>query len=138
MRDPTPLIPRLIAGAAVLHTPAGLADLVSWRAADAAPIWEALGAAPEDEAVVWFLVAGLVLLASRALARWAEHETGRLPARPGWWLVGVSPPVVVVLPAPGTWPFLAAGVLAVAVSCRRWRPVAPSGGSSPGAAGVRR
>lgn len=107
------LVPWLISGTAILHVAVGLAvpNPIGGMVADG--LVGSVGDDPERAFTLWYMVAGLGLLALGELARWAVRETGRVPARLGGWLLLVSVPVVLLLPASGGWLIAALGVLSL-------------------------
>ena len=94
-------VPRLISATAVLHIAVGLAvgNPVGGMVADG--LVGSVGDDPERAFTLWYVVAGLGLLALGELARWAVRETGRVPARLGGWLLLISVLVIVLMPASG-------------------------------------
>jgi hypothetical protein len=107
------LVPWLVSGVAVLHVVVGFVvpNPLGGMVEDGL-----IGSVGDDAGrslMLWYLVAGLGLLALGELARWAVRETGRLPARLGWWLLGISVPVIVLMPASGGWLILVLGVLSL-------------------------
>jgi Family of unknown function (DUF6463) len=107
------LVPWMISGTAVLHVVVGLVlpnpigEMVGEGLAGS------VGSDPERAFTLWYLVAGLGLLTLGELARWTVRETGRVPARLGWWLLGSSLLVILLMPASGGWLIAALGVLSL-------------------------
>ncbi|HYN94547.1 MAG TPA: DUF6463 family protein [Pilimelia sp.] len=117
-------IPRLVLGAAALHVLAGLANTEAFTAIASAGFVDTLIGHDDRGAAFWFVSTGLVLIALGELARWAARQVGRLPARLGWWLIGVAVPVMVVMPVSGAPLYAAIGALTVAAARGRPSPVA--------------
>src|SRR5258706_7716530 len=109
-------IPLLISAAAALHLLSGLVNVPVLHRIVAAGLFNALVGHDDRGVVVWFLATGAVLLALGELARWAVGETGRLPARLGWWLIGIAVPIAVLMPVSGAVLYLVIGILAVRAS----------------------
>lgn len=109
----TRLVPWMISGTAVLHIAVGLLlpNPIGVMVGDG--FVGSVGSDPGRNFILWYMVAGLGLLALGELARWTARETGRLPARLGWWLLGISVPVVVLMPASGGWLISVLGALSL-------------------------
>ena len=74
-----------------------------------------MGSHADRDAAVWFLVSGVLLIPLGQLSRWAQQQTGTLPAFLGWTLLGVAAAVGILMPVSG-WPLVAvAGGLLLAV-----------------------
>jgi hypothetical protein len=54
------------------------------------------------------LIVGIACLGH--LAHWVIRRTGRIPALPGWWTLGLTVLSLVLLPASGLWLALGAGI----------------------------
>lgn len=106
-------LPRLIAGTAGLHIAAGLALSTPFGDIADAGVIDSIDPYPERQSAFWYLMTGVSLLALGELARWTVHETGRVPARLGGWLVGMGVTGIVFMPASGFWAIAALGVLGV-------------------------
>ncbi|WP_176573288.1 DUF6463 family protein [Nonomuraea pusilla] len=112
-------VPRLIIAIALVHFVWAFAQPNAWAAIASDGFVRALvDIEPDDyfarEASVWFLAAGVALLALGTLSRHLVRTTGRLPAQLGWYLVGIGAPLCVLyFPVTGGWPVLAIGVLAL-------------------------
>lgn len=65
-------------------------------------------------AAFWFLAWSWPLFLLGYLARWAQAQTGRLPAALGWGLVSVAAVSVLFGPVSGLWLVIPLGVLALA------------------------
>lgn len=107
------LVPWMISGTAVLHIVVGFALPNPVGEIVDEGLVGSVGSDPERAFTLWYVVAGLGLLALGELSRWAARETGRLPARLGWWLLGISVPVVVLMPASGGWLIAVLGILSL-------------------------
>jgi Family of unknown function (DUF6463) len=107
------LIPWLIDGMAALHVLAGLARVTVLHDIAAAGVIDTVAGHDDRGAAVWFIAAGLGLLAMGELARWTVDRTGRLPARLGWWLIGISGSLTLLLPVSGSILGVAIGALTV-------------------------
>jgi hypothetical protein len=119
-------IPPLISGAAILHLLSGLVNLAVLHRIAAAGFVNTLAGHDDRGVVVWFLATGVALLALGELARWAVAQTGRVPARLGWWLLGLAVPVMVLMPVSGAVLYAVIGLFALraASRTRRSEPVA--------------
>jgi hypothetical protein len=111
-------IPRLITAAAVLHVLSGLTNVDVFRDIARAGFIDSIAGHDDRAVIFWFVAMGTVLIALGEFARWAVRETGHLPARLGWWLLGIAAVVIVVMPYSGAWLYAAIGVLAVLGSRR--------------------
>jgi len=67
--------------------------------------------ASEEGAALWFTVNGVLLVMLGQLARAHQLHAGRLPASPGWLLVGLGLCGAVAAPVSGFWVYLALGTL---------------------------
>lgn len=107
------LVPWIISGTAVLHIVVGLVlpNPVGEMVGDG--LVGSVGGDPKRAFTLWYVVAGLGLLALGELARWTVRETGRVPVRLGWWLIGISVPVIVLMPASGGWLIAVLGILSL-------------------------
>src|SRR5947207_15237792 len=119
-------IPLLISGAAALPLMSGLANLTVLHRMAAAGFVNTLTGHDDRGVVVWFLATGVALLALGELARWAVAQTGRIPARLGWWLLGMAVPIMVLMPISGAILYAVIGLLALRAASRTRRsdPVA--------------
>ncbi|WP_049577546.1 DUF6463 family protein [Nonomuraea sp. SBT364] len=127
-------IPRLIIATALLHFAWAFVQPNAWAAIAADGFYRSVvdESAPDffaRESSVWFMVAGVALLAMGTLAAHILRTTGRLPAQLGWYLVVLGVALCVIyFPVTGGWPVLAVGVLSLVASRRR--PV--TAGARPG------
>ncbi|RIQ22870.1 DUF6463 family protein [Jiangella rhizosphaerae] len=112
-------IPRLITVTAVLHVGWAFAQPHDWSGLVADGFVRAnvdTGAASYAlrEASIWFMAAGIALFALASLARTAVHETGRVPASLGWYLLALGVPLsLVYFPVTGSWALVVIGALSV-------------------------
>ncbi|MER7498629.1 DUF6463 family protein [Nonomuraea pusilla] len=112
-------VPRLIIAIALVHFVWAFVQPNAWAAIAGDGFVRAVadtesGDYSEREASVWFLAAGVALLALGTLSRHLVRTTGRLPAQLGWYLVGIGVSLCVLyFPVTGGWPLLAIGVLAL-------------------------
>ncbi|MER7474424.1 DUF6463 family protein [Micromonospora sp. NPDC000018] len=75
------------------------------------------------EASVWFLLAGVTMLAMGTLVHRIIRLTGRMPAQFGWYMLVLSVPLCVLyFPTTGGWPVLAIGVLGLLAARRHPEP----------------
>ncbi|MGV9779856.1 DUF6463 family protein, partial [Streptosporangium sp. NPDC003464] len=117
-------VPRLIIAVALVHFVWAFTQPNAWAAIAGDGFVRALvDIDPGDywsrEASVWFLAAGVALLAMGTLSLHVIRTTGRLPAQLGWYLVGIGVPLCVLyFPVTGGWPVLAIGVLALLAARR--------------------
>lgn len=117
-------VPRLIITMAVLHFVWAFAQPNDWAgiAGDGFLSTVVDSEAPgfwTREASVWFMCAGVALLAIGTLSRHAVQTTGRLPAQVGWYMLAIGVPLCVIyFPVTGSWPLLVIGVLGL-VAARR-------------------
>ena len=111
-------LPRLIVGIAALHIALGLAFETPLRDIADAGVVDTIDGYAERESAFWYLVAGVFLLALGELARWVVRETGRVPARLGYWLIGIGVAAIVLMPVSGFWLIAALGALALRASRR--------------------
>ena len=123
-------LPRLIVGVAALHIGLGLALETPLRDIADAGVVDSIDGHAERESAFWYLVAGVSLLALGELARWVVRETGRVPARLGYWLIGIGVAAIVLMPVSGFWLVAALGALALRAS-RRPEPHVARGARRP-------
>ncbi|MBD0422224.1 hypothetical protein H0H10_24215 [Streptomyces sp. TRM S81-3] len=115
-------VPRLIIATAVLHFAWAFAQPHAWGAIVRDGFFRSVvDTDAEDyfarEFSIWWMVAGVALLALGTLARHVVRTTGHLPAQIGWYLLGLGVPLTVVyFPVTGGWPLLAIGVLGLAAT----------------------
>ena len=112
-------LPRLIVGIAVLHIGLGLALETPLREIADADVVNSIDGYAERESAFWYLMTGAFLLALGELARWTLHETGRVPARVGGWLIGIGVTGIVFMPASGFWLIAAVGAIALRAARER-------------------
>lgn len=119
MNPLTRWVPRLLIATALLHFVWAFVRPNAWSAIAGDGFVRSvadIGAGDHfaREAAVWFLVAGVALLALGTLSRHLIRTTGRLPAQLGWYLVAIGVPLCVLyFPVTGGWAVLAIGVLAL-------------------------
>lgn len=77
---------------------------------------------PGAAAVLWFVVAGLALVAIGVLARRVVVETGRLPVELPVSLLVVGAAILIFQNVPGAWLLILLGVLGLVVCARGRRP----------------
>jgi len=120
MSTVTRWIPRLIMITAALHLAYGVVFL-SGALADIARagVVNTLVGHEDRLAAVWFIALSPALFALGALARWAVGRTGELPAQLGMWLLALSLPMLVLIPASGFWLVAAIGVLVLVAAKRQ-------------------
>ncbi|WP_026402421.1 DUF6463 family protein [Actinomadura rifamycini] len=116
--------PRLIIATAILHfvwafaQPNAWADIVADGFVRTAVDTDAPGYF-EREASIWFMGAGIALLALGTLTRQALRTTGRVPAQVGWYLLALGVPLsVIYFPVTGSWALVVIGVLALLAARR--------------------
>lgn len=92
------------------------------------------------EATVWFMAAGVVLLAYGSLTHHTLRATGRLPAQVGWFLMAIGMPLCVIyFPTTGSWALPVIGVVALIASRRsKQHAVRPPGQETEGRPGLDR
>ncbi|MFF5205669.1 DUF6463 family protein [Streptosporangium sp. NPDC000396] len=124
-------VPRLIIATAVLHFVWALAQPNDWAGivGDGFVRTAIDPNAPEyypREASIWFMAAGIVILAMGTLSLHVVRTTGRLPAQVGWYLLATGVPMCAIyFPVTGSWALVVIGVLAL-IAARR--PAGPRGG----------
>ncbi|MBW5482487.1 DUF6463 family protein [Streptomyces bambusae] len=124
-------VPRLVIATALAHFAWGLAQPHAWGAiARDGFLRSVVDPGAEDhylrEFSVWWMVAGVALLAMGTLARHILRTTGRLPAQLGWYLLVVGVPLCLIyFPVTGGWAVLAIGILAL-VAARRTAATPPA------------
>lgn len=112
-------VPRLILVTATLHFVWAFAQPNAWAGIARDGFFRTVvdPAAPDfwvREASVWFLAAGVALLAMGTLTRHAVLATGRLPKQVGWYLLAIGvPQTVIYFPVTGSWALIVIGVLAL-------------------------
>ncbi|MFI2031117.1 DUF6463 family protein [Streptomyces buecherae] len=113
-------VPRLLIATAVLHfgwafaQPNAWMDIVRDGFVGTVVDTEADGYWPR-EASVWFMAAGVTLLALGTLTRHVVRITGRVPAQLGWYLLLVGVPTAAIsFPITGSWALIGIGALALA------------------------
>ncbi|MFJ3923448.1 DUF6463 family protein [Streptomyces sp. NPDC090022] len=123
-----PWVPRLIIATAALHFVWGLAQPHAWGAIARDGLFRSVVETGDEdyflrEFSVWWMVAGIALLALGTLARYVVRTTGCLPAQIGWYLLGVGVVLCVLyFPVTGGWPVLAIGVLGLVAARRTGTP----------------
>ncbi|MFD0901820.1 DUF6463 family protein [Actinomadura sediminis] len=111
--------PRLIIATALLHFGWAFAQPNAWAdiAGDGFVRTAVDTDAPgyfEREASIWFMSAGIALLAIGTLTRHVLRATGRLPAQVGWYLLALGVPMCAIyFPVTGSWALLIIGLLAL-------------------------
>ncbi|WP_217198300.1 DUF6463 family protein [Streptomyces buecherae] len=113
-------VPRLLIATAVLHfgwafaQPNAWMDIVRDGFVGTVVDTEADGYWPR-EASVWFMAAGVTLLALGTLTRHIVRTTGRVPAQLGWYLLLIGVPTAAIsFPVTGSWALIGIGALALA------------------------
>ena len=113
----------LLLATGIIHTLVGLLAYAAPLAdIGRAGVFNAVGTHADRDAAVWFLLSGVLLITLGQLARWAQRQTGTLPAFVGWTLLGVAAAVAILMPASG-WPLVAAagGLLLAAARTKMGR-----------------
>ena len=111
--------PRLLIGGAVFHIAVGLALWTPLAEIAEAGVIDSIDPYPERQYAFWYLMTGVAWLALGELARWTLHETGRVPARVGGWLIGIGVTGIVFMPASGFWLIAAVGAIALRAARER-------------------
>ncbi|WEV24053.1 DUF6463 family protein [Streptomyces sp. 71268] len=113
-------VPRLLIATAVLHfgwafaQPNAWTDIVRDGFVGTVVDTEADGYWPR-EASVWFMAAGVTLLALGTLTRHIVRTTGRVPPQLGWYLLLLGIPTsAIYFPVTGSWALIGIGALALA------------------------
>lgn len=117
-------IPYAIIALAVLHLLSGVVRAGTLGDIVRDGVLGAGAASVQREYEVWFLVAGVALLALGTLGRWAVRETGRLPRQVGVYLLALGAPVAVLWPVSGGILLVAVGALALVAARAPATPVA--------------
>ncbi|GAB4586187.1 DUF6463 family protein [Nocardia sp. IFM 10818] len=120
-----PWVHRLIFAAAAVHFVWAFVRPNAWSGIVRDGVWAA--AADRDspdhferEASVWFLIAGIALLALGSLTRRILIATGTTPVAVGWYLLAVGIPLTVIyFPLTGGWLMLV--IAAIAFAAGRFR-----------------
>ncbi len=79
-------------------------------------VFDAVGAHPDRQAAVWFLVTGVALLLFGYVTQWTQRQTGTLPVALGGTLLALAAAGLVLMPLSGFWLLIPAAVLALAAS----------------------
>lgn len=128
MKTLTRWIPRLVIATALLHFAWAFVQPNAWGAIAADGFYRSLAddSVPDyyaRETSVWFMVAGVALLAMGTMAAHIIRTTGRLPAQLGWYLLVLGLGLCVLyFPVTGGWPVLVIGVLSLVASHRAPQP----------------
>ncbi|CAL9675649.1 hypothetical protein SUDANB105_07862 [Streptomyces sp. enrichment culture] len=124
MNGLAPWVPRLMITTAVLHIAYAFVQSNEWSgiAGDGflATVVDPNG---EDyhrrDATVWYMAAGLVMLAFGTLTRHTLRATERLPVQVGWYLLALGVSLsVIYFPYTGSWALIVIGVMALIVARR--------------------
>ena len=97
----------------ILHTSIGLAGhrrVLQEMVRDG--MWDAVEGDPERETAFWFLTCGVSLVLVGWLARWAQRQTGELPAFVGPAFLGIATAGATLMPRSGFWAVFVAAILA--------------------------
>lgn len=101
MGNLTRWVPRPVTGTAVVHLAYGLSAPSMARTLGEVARGGVAGAVrgdPERAPWLWYTLTGVATLGLGEVARWGVRETGRVPARPGGWLLAVAVPLTVAMP----------------------------------------
>ena len=104
-------------GIGALHLTYGLAKYRRPLAAIARR--RAVSTEQEEQTAFWFMALGLATLASGQTTRWAQRQTGTLPASAGWTTLGIGLLGAALIPRSGFWFIIPQGLLALRASRER-------------------
>lgn len=112
------LAPNLLVGIGVLHLAAAPVVQAGLRPLVSNGLLGAVGDDPAREAAVWYLAAGVALIALGDVGRSAVRDRGALPRRFGAWVLLAGAAVTVTMPASPGWLVMGVGALALGAGRR--------------------
>lgn len=123
MRRASHFVGEGLIGVGIIHILLGCVLLSEILAAIARErVFNSIGDNVERQLTIWYLVGGGALIVLGLLARWAQRQTGTLPAVFGWGLLVIGVVGVVAMPASGFWAIVLLAVLALIASRHRYVP----------------
>ena len=123
MRHASRFVGEGLIGVGVIHTVLGcvlLSEILAAIIREGA--FNTIGGNVERQLTVWFLTGGGALIVLGLLARWAQRQTGTLPAVFGWGLLVIGAAGVIVMPTSGFWAIVLLAVLALVAARHRYLP----------------
>lgn len=119
MQRASRFVGEVLIGVGIIHTTLGVALLSELLVTIAREgVFNTVGGNVERQLTVWYLVGGAAMVLIGLFARWAQRQTGTLPAVLGWGLLGIGGAGVVLMPLSGFWAIIIAAVLALIASRR--------------------
>ena len=119
MRRFRPTIGALQMAISVLHLVVGAVQFRKPLAAIArAGVVDAVDRDPDRQLAAWFMLFGASNLAGGQVTRWAERQTGTLPASSGWTMLALAATGAALMPRSGFWIVIPQALLALGVARR--------------------